>query len=137
MTAALIPGIVAEFDEPDALVRAVRELRRRGYRNIDAFAPYRVRGLDAAIGTARGPTRWAALATGLAKFAARVVRRFEPARIERFFVGIDAGGPSFDGPRLAAELIALGAARVTFPRAGTCVQTESFAPHGHRVSQIP
>jgi hypothetical protein len=36
---------------PEALVRAVRELRRVGYRRFEAFSPYPVHGLDRAMGS--------------------------------------------------------------------------------------
>jgi Alternative complex III, ActD subunit len=60
------PGVVAEFDAPDALLRAVRELRQRGYRDIDAFTPYPVKGLEAALGTRRSPINWMTLPVWLA-----------------------------------------------------------------------
>ena len=79
---AFLSGVVAEFTEPDAFVRAVITLRRRGYRAIYA---------------------------------------------EHLLVGVEATDPSFDGERVAAELLALGAVRVTYPRGGRYVQTEIFA----------
>ena len=48
-------GLLASFDTPEALLRAVRELRRRGYRRMDAFTPYPVEGLEQALGLSRSP----------------------------------------------------------------------------------
>lgn len=39
-------GVLAEFSDPDRLLAAVRALRERGYRQMDAFTPFPVRGLQ-------------------------------------------------------------------------------------------
>ncbi|RZN32603.1 DUF3341 domain-containing protein [Bradyrhizobium sp. Leo121] len=38
-------GLLAEFENPEALVAAAREARERGYRSLDAFTPFPVEGL--------------------------------------------------------------------------------------------
>jgi hypothetical protein len=38
-------GMLAEFDSPEALLAAVREVRDAGYRRLDAFTPFPVEGL--------------------------------------------------------------------------------------------
>jgi Protein of unknown function (DUF3341) len=48
-------GILGSFATPDALLRAVRDLRRRGYHRLDAFTPYPVKGLEQALGLSRSP----------------------------------------------------------------------------------
>lgn len=42
-------GIMAEFDDPDTLIHAAKILREKGYKNMDAFTPFPVHGLDEAI----------------------------------------------------------------------------------------
>ncbi len=42
-------GLVAAFDTPEALLHAIHELRRRGFRRLDAFTPYPVKGLERAL----------------------------------------------------------------------------------------
>jgi hypothetical protein len=43
-------GILAEFKEPDDLMKAARRARQEGFRAIDAFSPFPIEGLAEAIG---------------------------------------------------------------------------------------
>ena len=66
-TAETVPdlyGLVAEFDEVEALEAAADRAREAGYRTMDAYTPYPVEGLDDRLGFA--PTRlgWIVLAAG-------------------------------------------------------------------------
>ena len=51
-------GIMAEFDNPEALVRAAREAHDKGYRKMDAYSPIPVHGLAAAMGVKRSKLPW-------------------------------------------------------------------------------
>jgi ActD protein len=53
MSAPASPGLLAGFASEEALLRAVRELRARGYTRLEAYAPYAVEGLAQALGPAR------------------------------------------------------------------------------------
>lgn len=44
-----IYGVMAEFDNPTALVNAVREARARGYRKLDAYSPFPIEELSDAL----------------------------------------------------------------------------------------
>jgi hypothetical protein len=46
-------GLMAEFNDPDDLVRAVRRAREEGYRSMDAYTPFPVEGLARALGFER------------------------------------------------------------------------------------
>jgi hypothetical protein len=46
-------GWLARFDDADALLLAVRELRGLGYTRIEAYTPYAVEGLAEALGPVR------------------------------------------------------------------------------------
>ena len=46
-------GWLARFDDADALLLAVRELRSMGYTQLEAYTPYAVEGLAEALGTVR------------------------------------------------------------------------------------
>ncbi len=43
-------GLVAEFDNPEALVQAARSVHEAGYRRMDAYAPFPIEGLPEALG---------------------------------------------------------------------------------------
>jgi hypothetical protein len=46
-------GLMAEFDAPEALLEAARRAYVTGYRHMDAYSPFPVEGLAAAIGLQR------------------------------------------------------------------------------------
>jgi hypothetical protein len=58
-------GLMAEFDDPNALVEAARQARAAGYRRMDAYTPIPLHGLTEALGNP--PTRlpWITFAGGL------------------------------------------------------------------------
>ena len=43
-------ALLAEFDAPELLVKAAKEMHAQGFRRIEAFTPYPVEGLAEAIG---------------------------------------------------------------------------------------
>jgi hypothetical protein len=51
-------GLLAEFGTADEMLRAVRDLRERGYRRLDAFSPYPVPGVEQALDLPRSPLNW-------------------------------------------------------------------------------
>jgi hypothetical protein len=50
-----IHGVIAEFDEPAALLAATRRAYQEGYRRMDAYSPYPIEELHEALGM--GPTK--------------------------------------------------------------------------------
>lgn len=59
-------GLVAEFEQVEALEAAADAAREAGYQTMDAYTPYPVEGLDERLGMS--PTRlgWIVLAAGIA-----------------------------------------------------------------------
>jgi hypothetical protein len=49
-TPSPIFGVIGQFDDPGALIGAVRSVREAGYTRIDAYTPYPVHGLDDELG---------------------------------------------------------------------------------------
>ena len=58
--------LVATFDREERVMAALPELRRRGYRIEDVYAPYPVHGMDRAAGLAPSRLGWVCGAAGLA-----------------------------------------------------------------------
>ena len=48
-----IYGLIAEFDSPGDLVAAARRTREEGYRRVDAYSPFPIHDLTAALGLKR------------------------------------------------------------------------------------
>jgi len=46
-------GLMAEFEQPEDLLSAARRASEAGYRRLDAFAPFPIHGLAAAVGFRR------------------------------------------------------------------------------------
>ena len=44
------PAVLALFLDPHTLLNAIRAIREKGYRGLDAFTPYPVHGMDKALG---------------------------------------------------------------------------------------
>jgi len=57
-------GVVAEYAGPEELLRAARVMRERGYRLLDAYGPYPIKGLDDVLGLGRSWLNWGNWAAG-------------------------------------------------------------------------
>lgn len=64
-TARTLWGLVAEFKNPDELTRAAARVRDAGYSRWDAYTPFPVHGLDAAMGVRTTPLPWLVLGAGI------------------------------------------------------------------------
>jgi hypothetical protein len=59
MSVAMENALLAEYATPEALLAALRRLRELGYRRLDAFTPYPVRGAEDLLDLPRSPVpRW-------------------------------------------------------------------------------
>ena len=58
-------GLMAEFETPQAVLKATRAARREGYRVMDAYTPYPIRGLGAALDVPRTQIPFVVLAGGV------------------------------------------------------------------------
>jgi Alternative complex III, ActD subunit len=57
--------VLGEFTEPDACVQAARKLREGGVRDLDAYSPYPLHGIDAALDLPRSKVPVVALTGGV------------------------------------------------------------------------
>jgi hypothetical protein len=58
-------GLMAEFDTPEALLKAARQTREAGYRKVEAYSPFPVEGLSDALGFRSKGVQIAVLAAGI------------------------------------------------------------------------
>lgn len=58
-------GLLAEFDDAEALLQAAKKTHEAGYRRIDAYSPYPVHGLAEAIGFKSNRIPYVVLAGGI------------------------------------------------------------------------
>ncbi|PCJ64441.1 MAG: hypothetical protein COA73_04040 [Candidatus Hydrogenedentota bacterium] len=58
-------GIIAEFDDPDALLDAAKQAYHAGYRKMDCYSPFPIHGLEDALGFPRTKLPWFTLVAGL------------------------------------------------------------------------
>jgi ActD protein len=61
-----IHGLIAEFDDPTALVAAAQSARLEGYRRMDAYSPFPIEELDEALGLPHSKLPLIVLIGGLA-----------------------------------------------------------------------
>ncbi|WP_243438492.1 quinol:electron acceptor oxidoreductase subunit ActD [Fundidesulfovibrio soli] len=64
-----IPGVMAVYDNPAALIEACSRALSSGYTRLEAFSPYKMPKLQEALGTTASPVRFWTLAGALAGFA--------------------------------------------------------------------
>ena len=62
---APVYGLLAEFDDPDELIQAVRRAREAGYRRMDAYTPFPVEHLSEELGFHRSAMPLIVLIGGL------------------------------------------------------------------------
>ena len=58
-------GLLAKFESPESLIKAVGRVYDQGYRQFDAYAPYPVEGLSRAMRLRSSPLPYVILAGGL------------------------------------------------------------------------
>jgi hypothetical protein len=61
----VIAATIGEFEDPGALVRAIRRMRELRYTRLDTYTPHAMPEIDAALGIPRTRLRWWVLAAGL------------------------------------------------------------------------
>ena len=65
-------GILAEFRTPEDLLAAARRAREEGYRDLDAFTPFPVKGLAEVLDIRDSRVLWLGLGGGICGFLAAV-----------------------------------------------------------------
>ena len=58
-------AVVGIFTDPEAFLKAGNGARERGFKNLDAYMPYPVHGINEALGIRRSWIPWATLTAGI------------------------------------------------------------------------
>ncbi len=88
-----IYGAVGEFATPEALLRAVRVVRERGYTKLDAYTPFPIHGIDKAMGTERSKLGYVVLGGGFLGAAAALLMIWYTGAVD--YPLVIAGKPLF------------------------------------------
>lgn len=89
-------GVLAEFRDPERLLEAIHALRRRGYRQMDAFTPFPVRGVQQALEIRRSRLNW--LAGPIGAFGACFAFFLQWLTVGYLYPLNDGGRPPFSAP---------------------------------------
>src|SRR5438067_2051068 len=102
-----IYGLMAEFDDPNALVLAAERARHQGYRHMDAYSPFPIEELHDALGLPQTRLPLIVLIGGVVGCIAGFALQYWVSAIENPW---NVGGlpPTFQGFSMAALSAVLG-----------------------------
>jgi len=63
-----LAGVLGFYEDPQALIAAMKKVREANYESFDAFTPYPVHGLEAAQGLKRSPLPYVTFVAGMTGF---------------------------------------------------------------------
>ncbi len=75
-------GLLAEFSDPAALLRAAKATREAGYRYFDTHSPFPIHGMDRAMGLGNSKVGLLTLGGGLTGFAAGILLQWWTGAID-------------------------------------------------------
>ena len=75
-------GLLAEFDSATAIVTAARQAREAGYVKVDAYTPFPIHELDAALRLPRTKLPWIVLGGGVTGLLAGLALQYWASAIE-------------------------------------------------------
>ena len=108
-------GVLVEFDDPNALVNAAKQLRRRGYNNLEAFSPFPIHGLDDVLGVRSSWLPWLVLVAGTGGGVAAIALQWWTNAVD--YPYLTSGKPLFSLPAnipVTFEVVILAAAFAAF-----------------------
>ncbi len=81
-TAPALYGLLAEFDSATAIVDAARKARQAGFTKVDAYTPFPIHELDAALRLPRTRLPWLVLGGGITGMASGFALQYWASVIE-------------------------------------------------------
>lgn len=86
-------GVMADFETPEDLLRAIRTARAAGYTKMDAFTPFPIHGIDEALGEGRSPLGKIVIVCGLTGLTLAVLLQWWTGAVD--YPLVIAGKPLF------------------------------------------
>ena len=139
-------GLLAQFDDPDSLIEACDQCRQSGYTKTDAYSPFPMHGVDAALGIKRSILPFIVLCVGITGLFiglgmqlfvnSNAFDELSPFKGYGFFIG---GKPIFSVPAnipVTFEVIVLSSAFATFLGMWGLNKLPMFSNPLHRISRF-
>ena len=139
-------GLLAQFDDPDSLMNACDQCRQSGYTKMDAYTPFPLHGIDAALGIKRSILPFIVLCVGITGLFIGLGLQFfansnafdeiSPFKGYGFMIG---GKPIFSVPAnipVTFEIIVLSSAFATFLGMWGLNKLPMFSNPLHRISRF-
>ena len=139
-------GLLAQFDDPDSLMEACDQCRQSGFTKMDAYTPFPLHGIDAALGIKRSILPFIVLCVGITGLFIGLGLQFfvnsnafdelSPFKGYGFFIG---GKPIFSVPAnipVTFEIIVLSSAFATFLGMWGLNKLPMFSNPLHRISRF-
>uniref|UniRef100_I2Q391 Polysulfide reductase n=1 Tax=Desulfovibrio sp. U5L TaxID=596152 RepID=I2Q391_9BACT len=111
-----LPGVLAVYDDPAALIEAASQALAAGFTTLEAFSPYRLPKLQQALGTSQSPVRVCTLIGCLVGFAGGWALALGVSLVNNLLVGgkgpyafVPFWIPAVEGLILVGALTNLGA----------------------------
>ena len=137
-------GLLAQFEDPDALLHACAQARDRGYKKMDSFTPFPVHGIEEAMGIPRTILPFIVLAVGITGCLVGLFMQYytNAADWSPLFPGYAfkiSGKPLFSIPAnipVTFEVVVLSSAIATFIGMWALNQLPRLANPLHRISRF-
>ena len=139
-------GLLAQFDDPDSLMEACDQCRQSGFTKMDAYTPFPLHGIDAALGIKRSILPFIVLCVGITGLFIGLGLQFfansnafdeiSPFKGYGFLIG---GKPIFSVPAnipVTFEIIVLSSAFATFLGMWGLNKLPMFSNPLHRISRF-
>ena len=139
-------GLLAQFDDPDSLIEACDQCRQSGFTKTDAYTPFPLHGIDAALGIKRSILPFIVLCVGITGLFIGLGLQFfansnafdeiSPFKGYGFYIG---GKPIFSVPAnipVTFEIIVLSSAFATFLGMWGLNRLPMFSNPLHRISRF-
>ena len=110
-----VVGVLAQFSGKQTLVKAASEVRSKGFKDVEAYSPFPIHGIDGALGIRPTILPWLVLIAGLGGGVLAMAGQWWTNTVD--YPYIISGKPMFSLPAnipVTFEVMILSAASVAF-----------------------